>query len=68
MHLYRSQATRRDSPFSRHFLRVMVHLSFDQDVALTVRIRDLSRTGRLGGLQVSPPGTQVCMLPTVPRR
>jgi hypothetical protein len=53
MHLYRS--TRKDSPFSRHFLkvRVIVHLSrCDQDLALTVRIRDLNR--RFGGLHVSP--------------
>ncbi len=37
MHLYRS--TRKDSPFSRHFLRAMVHLPVitDQDLALTVR-------------------------------
>ncbi len=53
MHRYRS--TRRDSPFSRHFLKAMVHSKVsvsDQDPALTVRIRDFNR--RFGGLQVSP--------------
>ena len=37
----------------------------DQDLALTVRIRDLNRRFQVGGLQVS----RVCMLPTpLPRR
>ena len=44
MHRYRS--TRKDSPFSRHFLRghgaFQVVCQCDQDLALTVRIRDLN--------------------------
>ena len=41
MHLYRSTRQDRDSPFSRHFLRAMVHLS----VIRILRLRSASEIG-----------------------
>jgi hypothetical protein len=41
LRLYRS--TRKDSPFSRHFVKATVHFVCDQDLALTAGIRDLDR-------------------------
>jgi hypothetical protein len=52
-----------DSPFSRHFFKFnffeleghgVNNGAFDQDLALTVRIRDSSLNRRFGGLHVSP--------------
>ncbi len=45
MHLYRSQATQKDSPFPRHFLKAMVHLS----VIRILRLRSASEI-RIAGL------------------
>jgi hypothetical protein len=52
MHQYRSTSTRKDSPFFRHFLKAMVHLSVIRILRLRSASEILNR--RFGGLQVSP--------------
>jgi hypothetical protein len=67
MHPYRS--TRKDSPFSRHFLKALVHLS----VIRILRLRsasEISIAGLVGfRFLLDCAQVQVCMLPTpLPRR